>query len=759
MNSIRILIFNIFLFLCNIPLFAQHYSFSFDVENNTNSSALLPSSAGTPTLNSVSKYFAVPKDAEIEILIEINKESVLDNIALPATASLPADMPSGNGNTTSDTSSLYSNVLFPHKTIIHERLEFADFDLLLVNIATERYNADKKELHIIEKATVTINTDAKGKITVEENAFNEMLISVVENPDIVCFESRPHTAGRRDGANYLIITPDNDEITRWADTLRTFREQQGIITKVMTLKEIRHNTPDSLKAFLRRVYYNWDPRPAAVLLLGDFNNDPALGISSFQMLDHPQGSQFEPYLADNKLVDFNNNGLPSMVIARMPAANAHEAHLMVQKTIDYERHPYSNPDYYAHPTTSMAFQLSRWFQLCTEIIAGYFDSHDKKCNRINAIYEGPADSLWSTAQNTNKVVDYFGENGLNYIPDDISHLSQWDNDGDDLSNALENGTFLLIHRDHGTFETWGMPFFSTDNINKLHNEMLSFVMSVDCQTGAFDYGGDIQHDCLAERFLRINNGAMAVIAASQLSYSFVNDTYTWGVFDYLFPDFIPDFGDSHFDFKYPAFANAYGKYYLKQSSFPYNDSYKTLTNNLLHYFGDAYLQIFSEVPQNISVTHPEEIDAGSRSVTIFADSGSSIALSIDNELIAKGKSQNGNATLHFNPVKEGAVIKVVLTKQNHYRHESLIRVKGGDDNEGDSHDTISVFPNPVEDVLKIKGRAISNIKICNSLGQTIIEHGNADSAEVIEIDCSSLPHGAYYIIISSETQTVRGFVR
>ena len=112
MNSIRILIFNIFLFLCNIPLFAQHYSFSFDVENNTNSSAFLPSSAGTPTLNSVSKYFAVPKDAEIEILIDINKESVLDNIALPATAALPADMPSGNGNTPSDTSSLYSNVLF-----------------------------------------------------------------------------------------------------------------------------------------------------------------------------------------------------------------------------------------------------------------------------------------------------------------------------------------------------------------------------------------------------------------------------------------------------------------------------------------------------------------------------------------------------------------------------------------------------------------------------------------------------------------------
>ncbi|MGN0033893.1 MAG: C25 family cysteine peptidase [Candidatus Limimorpha sp.] len=758
MGKIRISILSILFLFFNITLFAQQNSFSFEIDNIVRPTNFLPSEPGTPALNSVSKYITVPKNAKIEISININKDIILDNILLNPSREIPSDLALNESIGSTDSNFYSTDSFFPQEIINYERIEYTDFDLILLNIATERYNAKEKKLQQIEKAVVTINTDANGKIRIEGNAFDEMLINIIENPEIFSIESCSEINGRRDGANYLIITPNNAEIKRWADTLKTFREQQGIITKVLTMKDIKHNSADSLKAFLKNVNDNWSPRPAAVLLLGDFSNDPALGIPSFQLYDHPQGSQFEPYLADNKLVDFNNNGLPSIVIARMPAATGAEAQLMVSKTIDYERNPYPNPNYYSSPTTSMGFQLSRWFQLCTEIMAGYFDSHNKTCNRINAIYEGPADSLWSTAQNTDKVIDYFGTNGLNYIPDDISHLTHWNNNGYNLKNALENGTFMLIHRDHGTFETWGEPLFSTEIINNLQNDMLSFIMSIDCQTGAFGYN-DNGNDCLAERFLRIKKGAMAVIAASQLSYSFVNDTYAWGVFDYLFPDFLPDYGGSTFDFKYPAFANAYGKYYLKQSSFPYNDSYKTLTNNLLHYFGDAYLQLYTEMPQNINVTHQEELAAGSRSVTIFADNGSSIGLSIDNVLIAKGKTINGSATLHFNPVNDGSIIKVVVTKQNHYRHESYITVGNGNDNDDDdTEDIISIYPNPVDNILIIEGKNINNIFIYNSLGQIIIEKENASNEKTITIDCADLPLGLYHTVVSSDVKTIKRFI-
>lgn len=572
--------------------------------------------------------------------------------------------------------------------------------------------------------------------------------------------STPIDNTRRDGCDYLIITPDDESIKQWADTLRDFREEQGIITKVLTMSEVSANNPDSLRAFLRLTQELWNPAPAAVLLLGDYDFDPAKGISSYALTNHPEGQAFEPYMADNRLVVFTGNDLPDMVIARMPAANADEAQLMVHKTLEYERHPYDDEYYYAHPVTAMGYQRSRWFQLCTEIIAGYLEQQGKDVIHINNIHQGTPDSVWSTGQRTEDVLNYFGPDGLGYIPATMSYLTDWDGDAIDITQALENGTYMLIHRDHGTFQTWNEPYFSNALINELHNDKLSFIMSANCQTGDFSYGNG-SSDCLAERFLRSPYGAVGVIAASQLSYSYVNDTYVWGFFDYLYPDFMPDYGPQSFDFKYPAFANAYGKYYLQQSAFPYNASYKPVTYNLFHYFGDAFLQLYTEVPQHIFVSHPESIHPDDTHITVQADEGALIALSIDNQLIARAKS-NGD-TIDFDfllPFNYGTVIKVVATKQECYRHESTILVS---DNIGVGeiygYNDFKVYPNPTDNTLNIEGHNIHNIKIINILGQTIQNLNYYQDSDIVSVDCGNLSHGVYYVIISGQNTVVRRFVK
>ena len=73
-------------------------------------------------------------------------------------------------------------------------------------------------------------------------------------------------------------------------------------------------------------------------------------------------------------------------------------------------------------------------------------------------------------------------------------------------------------------------------------------MSTNCRTGNFRYG-EGNNDCFAERLLRIENGAVAVIAASETSFSFVNDTYVWGFYDYLWNDFMPNYGSNNTTFK------------------------------------------------------------------------------------------------------------------------------------------------------------------------------------------------------------------
>ena len=564
---------------------------------------------------------------------------------------------------------------------------------------------------------------------------------------------------RRDGCDYLIITPNDITIKAWADTLRNFRETQGIITRVKTLDDIGCNHPDSLKAYLQYGYEHWNPAPTAVLLLGDYASDSTAGITSYALTDHPGGQAYEPYLADNKLVDFNNDGLPDMVIARMPAANGDEAALMVQKTLQYERHPYTDEYYYAHPVTAMGYQRTRWFQLCTEIVAGYLENHGKDVIHLNGIHQGTPDSVWSTGQRTEQVLSYFGPDGLGYIPATMSHLTDWSGNASQIKQALENGSYLLIHRDHGTFQAWGEPEFNNWHINNLHNDKLSFIMSANCQTGDFSYGNGT-NDCLAERFLRIPNGAVGVIAASQYSYSYVNDTYVWGFFDYLYPDFMPDYGPQSFDFQYPAFANAYGKYFLQQSSFPANASMKPITYNLFHYFGDAYLQLYSEVPQQLAVSHPESVRPADKTITIHADADTHIALSVDNQLIARGKSNGSSITLHYTDIlDEGDIIKVVATKLNHYRHESHIVVTNDIGIDEIYSDSFSIYPNPTSGVLNIEGQSINKIVIINTLGQEIKSIDNANDSSPVIVDCANLNHGVYYVIISGQNTVVRKFVK
>ena len=552
-----------------------------------------------------------------------------------------------------------------------------------------------------------------------------------------------------EGCQYLIVTPNNSGIQQWADTLARFRNEQGILTKVVSLNEIGDNFPVNIRNYFNNIYKNWSLSPSAILLFGDYNLDATKGISSFYLNDHPDKHS---YLADNKLVDFNNDNLPEIVIARMPAANAQQAEIMVKKTMRYERNPSTNPDYYDKPLMVMSYDESRWFHLSSEVIADYFEKINKHPNRQSSLFAGIPDSIWSKAKNTDVIINYFGPDGLNYIPSDLRHLNDWNGNNKNISEFINNGAFLVQYRGHGQYQAWTKPYFSNNEINKLNNDDLTFVMSTNCRTGNFRYGeGD--DDCFAEHFMRTENGCAAIIAASETSYSFVNDSYVWGVYDYLWNDFMPDYGKNNTNFKYPAFANSYGKYFLKQSSWPEFEFNKNVTYNLFHYFGDAFLQLNTEMPEEINISYPKEISTDCSSFVIKKDDMTRVAFSINGELIAT--LFNEDSIVNIKPFFKEGKIKVVATKQDHYRHEGYIYVKSYLDN-----DELNIFPNPTKDVLFIESKGISKIEVYNSLGQKLMEINYNASYEKLRIDCCTLPKGLFHLQINYEDKRVgKSFVR
>ncbi|MCD4681815.1 MAG: hypothetical protein K8R86_00920, partial [Bacteroidales bacterium] len=470
---------------------------------------------------------------------------------------------------------------------------------------------------------------------------------------------------------YLIICPDDPVFIAWADSIKNWRNLQGIKTGVVTTTEIGGNTTTAIETYVNNAFNTWDIPPAAVLLLGDYGTSGSTVVSPI----------YNSYCAsDNIYADVDGDQLPDIVFARMTAQNATHLETMITKFLDHERNPPTNPSYYDNPITACGWQTERWFQLCSETVGGFWkNAQGKNPVRINEIYSGTPGSLWSstTYGNTTAVVDYFGPNGLGYIPATPDVLGGWSGGNATMvNNAVNSGAFMLQHRDHGGTTGWGEPSYSSTDINGLSNTDLTWVFSINCLTGKYNLSGE----CFAEKFHRYtyngqNSGALGITAASEISYSFVNDCFVWGMYDNMWPEFMPTYGTTPPSRDIlPAFGNAAGKHFLYQSDWPYNTNNKEVTYHLFHAHGDAFSTVYTEIPQYLTVTHSPTLLAGATSFTVTANSGSFIALTVNGEIIGTANGTGAPVAITISPQNVGDNMIVTVTKQNYYRYSSSVNV-------------------------------------------------------------------------------------
>ena len=636
--------------------------------------------AGAPNLPSSSAFLAIPNGAKPFIKLVNAKTKTLNNIDL-----IPAPQPQlDNDNSPAvyqkDMNIYGRNAFYPATPYnISEVMTVRGVEMVQIGVMPFQYNPVTKELIVYEDLELELTTEG-GDGTFGDNRYrtpewdqilNDMLLNREVLPEVDYGEKlRKHYQKRETGCEYIIITPDNDDFIQLADTIRQFRIQQGIPTEIFTVTQCGGNTGQAIRNFIRSAYNSWDMPPAAVLILGDHDTDPTKGIVSYTMNNHPGGDGYNPYISDHKYAVMGNNHMPDIIVGRITGRNYDELYHMIKKDIDYERTPPTNPDFYDKPVTAMGFQLERWFQLCSEVVNGFWEYElGKHPVRINAIYEGHPGSLWSTADNTNTVVNYFGPNGCGYIPNNMSHLTEWNGSGNDINNAINNGAFLLQHRDHGAEEVWGEPSYGTGYIKRLTNDDLTYVMSNNCLTGRFNYGGTNSDGCFAEVFHRHQHGALGLIAATQVSYSFVNDVYVWGSYDNMWPDFMPTYGTQHAtNFLLPAFGNAAGKYFLKQSSWT-DDYVKEITYYLFHQHGDAYMNLYSEMPQNLDVEMLPVLVAGSDKYQLKVDEGATICLTVNGQIIGFDYGTGNIQEVTVTPQVPGTTVLLTIKKQNYYRYE------------------------------------------------------------------------------------------
>ncbi len=632
----------------------------------------LPNDEGAPDLPGLSRYIAVPQGAQVSFSITASRTETFSNVDISPAPRIPLETENGplyyKKNET-----LYSrNSLYPASPVILSGpMKIRGVDARMIGITPFQYNPASKELIVYRDLNINISftggSGQFGESRLRNRWWDPILMSTFLNSGSLSeVNYKYHSDSRTEGFEYLIISPDDPVFLAWADSIKLFRTQQGIRTGIVTITEIGGNTTTAIENYINNAYNTWDIPPAAILFLGDY------GTAGSTITSPSYSYDYFTCISDNKYVDVDGDHLPDIVTARITAQNASQLQIMIEKFLNYERNPPIDPDFYSHPITALGWSSERWFQICSETVAGFWENAlGKSTVRENALYDGsPPFNLWSTAPNTNVVVNYFGPAGRGYIPASPSYLTDWGGSASRINNDINSGAFMIQHRDHGGETLWGEPAYSNSDINQLTNQYPVFVFSMNCLTGKFNYGST----CFAEAFHRSRHGALGLLAATETSYSFVNDAFTWGIFDYMWPDFMPDYGTAGPPRIYPAFGNVYGKYFLQQSNWPYNTSSKECTYYLFHHHGDPYLTVYSEVPQDLFVVHNPVMVTGIPIFDVSADANSLIALSLNGEILGVAEGTGSAVSIDIPVITPGNVVTLTVTKQNYFRYTAQIQV-------------------------------------------------------------------------------------
>lgn len=638
----------------------------------------LPNDEGAPNLPGMGRFIAIPNGATASFEIINFRTETFQNIEMAPAPRIPWETEVGPLDYNKDSEIYNKDAFYPENPVmVSEVTEIRGVDVVTLGITPFQYNPVTKELIVYRDLQVKVNFEGgNGQFGNDrlrsrwwDPIMEDMFLNHSSLPKVNYNKS--YQATDEVGCEYLIITPTDDEFLQWADSIKTFRTKQGILTNIMTVEEAGGNNVTSLEEFFDDAYYNWDIVPSAVLIMGDYGTSSATSITS---------PIWDGYcVSDNIWADVTENDMPDFVFARMTAQNETHLETMVTKFLNYERTPPTSEDFYNNPITALGFQTERWFQICSESVAGYWENElGKTTNRINKTYAGnPSSDPWSTATNTTTVLNIFGPNGLGYIPATPSEVNcTWNGSAQDVVNGINDGAFMLQHRDHGMETGWGEPSFTNNNINSLTNTDLTFVWSINCLTGKYNMSGE----SFTEKFHRYtydgeNAGALGLNAASEVSYSFVNDTYVWGAYDNMWPDFLPDYGSTPEERGIlPAFGMAAGKYFLQQSSWPYNTSNKEVTYNLFHHHGDAFNTVYTVVPMDLTVSYDPILYAGVTSFDVTANEGALIALTVNGEIIGTAEGTGTPVSIDIPGQQPPDMLVITITLQDYYRYEQAIDV-------------------------------------------------------------------------------------
>ncbi len=613
-------------------------------------------SIGRPQLPIVSCLYAVPTlDLSFKIIdAHVVETSFIDKV-------YPSQMP----QTDSDVDEIFGFVIdeeFYQQDIEYPGM-FADIvykgkirDICFVKIEFYpiQYNPIQETATIYDEITISLSWNENDIVSVESDFNHAPFFSFYKNvfsnwqgflghTQIIESSVSSDTISQEEGCEYLIITHP-DFYTKTSE-LADWKYSKGMITKVVDTDEIG-GSANEIKQYIQNAYDTWEPRPSYILLVGDNEFIPTSSSGTDLYYTTVDGSDY----------------YPDIYIGRIPADTLQESNIMIQKILKYEQDPPASSGFYNNFVVAAYFQddendgyETRRFVRTSEEIRDYLLSEDFNGERIYCTepYINP----------TNYNDGDYGDGEP--LPEELLRPDfAWEGNADDIINAIENGIFILNHRDHGFEDGWGDPYFDTNHVHGLTNgDLLPVVFSINCLSGKFDY-----YECFCEEFVRQEGGgAVAAFGASRTSYSGYNDYLCRGFYDAQWPEFDPEVGSNEPMYKLGQLLN-YGKTYMAET---WGDPWglEETTFKLFHCFGDPTMEIWTSFPKELDFEY--RFTGESLEITVIEDDspidGALVCLSQDSSgFYAKGLTDsNGEIIIDTTSAIIDEEVTIVISAHNY----------------------------------------------------------------------------------------------
>jgi len=599
---------------------------------------------GMPDLPIIRDYVILPKKSHPRFKVKVNRRSAKYNIAIPQSKPKTIDSDNVTDSVCNSSYDIQSVLLPTANALMTKVLEFSTFDLLLFEVYPFQYNPFQKVLSTAEEVIIEITfSDVPKKqdhisITPLEESFCTRALNYPEVAKSfrTAIDSFP---------NYVIVTQTSFALA--ADTLALWKAQQGYRTRVF-VRDVW--APDSIRMLMLSLYANSASRPSYLCLLGDTAFVPA--TEKIAPPPIPEAFSTDLYYTT---MDSDTDMTPNFGYGRISVNSPSQALSVVGKLVRFQKYPPTSSSFYAKMVNCSFFQDDdlngyddRRFAQTSEEIRSYLQTNYSK--NVSRIYEAPTASnpqFWNND-------DYADGSAL---PADLLRPTfAWDGSASDIVNAFNQGTFLMLHRDHGYSNAsgWAHPQLASSQLQYLTNDsLLPLIFSINCYSG--NYRVD---ESFGEKLLRQPAGASGVFAPSYYSYSGNNDAFALGLYDALFPSpglishFTGTGGNhsvaipAHTPFNKPGDMLQYAIWYMN-----YAWGADRYSSEIAHYLGDPAMPVFTSVPLQISAIYPDSVDCvDSVLFMVVPNSAGFVAtLSIDNQVVGSSCFTNDTAQIHFLP--------------------------------------------------------------------------------------------------------------